>query len=36
MLFKNIKGGGEIHTFCPKSVYYKENLYKTDEFKNIY
>ena len=33
MLFKNIKGGGEIHTFCPKSVYYKENLYKTNEFK---
>ena len=33
MLFKNLKGGGEIHTFCPKSVYYKENFYKTTEFK---
>ena len=25
MLFKKLKGGGEINTFCPKAIYYKEN-----------
>ncbi len=33
MLFKKLKGGGEIHTFCPKNIYYKENFYNTTEFK---
>lgn len=32
MIFKKLNGGGEIHSFCPKSVYYKENFYKTNGF----
>ena len=33
MLFKKLKSGGEINTFCPKTIYYKENFYNTTEFK---
>tara|TARA_R110000803_G_scaffold41257_3_gene88809 strand:- start:131 stop:742 length:612 start_codon:yes stop_codon:yes gene_type:complete len=33
MLFKKLKGGGEINTFCPKSIYYNKNFYKVSIFK---
>ena len=33
MLFKKLKGGGEINAFCPKSVYYNENFYEVSKFK---
>ena len=34
MLYKNLQGGSELHTFNPKSIYYKKNICNTDNLRD--